>query len=65
MHRILQLLLIITALIVGIAAVSAFLFYKMNDSEQWIVHTQEILYMQSEVYSNLQDMNLASRGYAL
>ncbi|MBC7999198.1 MAG: CHASE3 domain-containing protein, partial [Leptolyngbya sp.] len=65
MHRILQLLLIITVLIVGMAAVSAFLFYKMKDSEQWIVHTQEILYTQSEVYSNLQDMNLASRGYAL
>jgi signal transduction histidine kinase len=64
LNRILQFLLIINGLMIGIAALSALLFFQMKQSEQWITHTQEVLYIQSDVYSNLQDMNLASRGFA-
>ena len=64
MNRILRLLVIINILIVGIAGISAVLYFMMKQSEQWVAHTQEVLYVQSDLYSNFQDMNLASRGYA-
>lgn len=56
--------MLISLLFVGVALVSGFLFYQMKESASWVAHTQEVLYQQSEIYSSLQDMNLASRGYA-
>lgn len=65
MQRTLNLLLIVTILLLGIAIVGCFLFFQMNSSVESVAHTQEVLYTQSEVYSRLQDMNLSARGFAL
>ena len=64
MHQIFRLLLISSALILGIAAASCFVTYHLLETNKSVAHTQEVLFRNSELYSNLQDMNLGSRGYA-